>query len=128
MTPLTLLLIVKIAVTFVAVALPFLFFSRQRIDAILAIETETPMLYRLYGVAIVALLVGYGGGLVEVFNCDYPTGVIAMGLTSNIGATLVLLITGSTARNQFMTLFFASISIGLAIAALFPTFIMNPIF
>lgn len=120
MTILTIVLIVKIGVTLFAVVLPFLVFSKEKLDLLLQMKAESPSLYRLYGVAILALLVGYGSGIHQIVQETYPSGVIAMGITSNAGAALVLFLTGAAKRNKFLTVFFTLIAVCLIGAALNP--------
>ena len=56
MTILSAILIVKIGVTLFAVALPFLLLSKENLDERLEMTAESSSLYRLYGVAVFALL------------------------------------------------------------------------
>ncbi|QPH53274.1 hypothetical protein [Pontivivens ytuae] len=90
MAPLALLLTVKIVVTLVGVVGPFLLLRRARIDALIGATAGSPLIYRLYGIAILALLFGYGGGLVQIAGGQFPSGVVVMGIVSNGGAALVL--------------------------------------
>ena len=76
MTPLELLLIVKISVTLITVAMPFLLLPANRIEQIAGFGAAEPLLYRLYGVAILALLVGYFGGLQSALGGELPQGVL----------------------------------------------------
>ncbi|MEM9371504.1 MAG: hypothetical protein AAGA26_10135, partial [Pseudomonadota bacterium] len=93
MTVLGLVLIVKIIVTVFGVVLPFLAFSPEFVERLTGWRVE-PVLLRLYGIAIAALLVGYGYGLMEVLGGWYPDGTVMMGLVSNGGATAALLALG----------------------------------
>jgi hypothetical protein len=120
MTILTIVLIVKIGVTLFAVVLPFLVFSKEKLNLLLQMKAESPSLYRLYGVAVLALLVGYGSGIHQIVQDIYPSGIIAMGITSNAGAALVLFLMGAAKRNKFLTVFFTLIAVCLIGAALNP--------
>ncbi len=120
MTILTIVLIVKIGVTLFAVVLPFLVFSKEKLNQVLQMTAESPSLYRLYGVAVLALLVGYGSGVLQIAQDMYPSGVIAMGITSNAGAALVLFLTGAAKRNKSLTVFFTLIAVCLIGAFLNP--------
>jgi len=120
MTILTTVLIVKIGVTLFAVVLPFLVFSKEKLNLLLQMKAESPSLYRLYGVAVLALLVGYGSGIHQIVQDIYPSGIVAMGITSNAGAALVLFLTGAAKRNKFLTVFFTLIAVCLIGAALNP--------
>ncbi|MEM1245097.1 MAG: hypothetical protein AAGK22_01935 [Acidobacteriota bacterium] len=125
MTRLTLLLLIKILGT-LPVAVPMLTFSHERLDRISGFGPSHEALYRVYGMALVALLVGYGGGIVQAQSGDYPLGVLIMGLVSNAGATLVLLLTGQAKRQLPAAVFFGLIAAGLAIALLAPEAAMAP--
>ncbi|MEO1042224.1 MAG: hypothetical protein AAFX52_08030 [Pseudomonadota bacterium] len=119
MTPLGLLLITKIVVTGLLIGIPFLVLPRGMVARLSGYEA-TPVLYRLYGLAIIALLVGYGGGLVQTWNGTFPWGVAAMGIVSNGGAAITLLITGQARTMRLLTAFFALIAAGLVAAAMMP--------
>ncbi|MGF1545234.1 MAG: hypothetical protein ACFB00_12180 [Parvularculaceae bacterium] len=112
--------------TFVAVAAPFLFLSKRRIDRLSGFDGALA-LYRLYGVAVLALLVGYAGGLVETLGGATPYGVIAMGLVSNAGAAIVLMATGVASRRPLSTGFFGLIAAALGACALFPDAALRPL-
>ncbi len=109
-----------VGVTFFAVVLPFLVFSKEKLNQVLQMTAESPSLYRLYGVAVLALLVGYGSGVLQIAQDMYPSGVIAMGITSNAGAALVLFLTGAAKRNKSLTVFFTLIAVCLIGAFLNP--------
>jgi len=125
MTPLTILLMIKILVTAIMVALPFLLLPKAKLESAMAIEAQSPALFRLYGVAIAALLVGYAGGIWQVSQGVFPWGVLTMGLVSNAGAALTMVATGSAARNRFLTVFFTLITLGLIAAMVMPTAAMR---
>ena len=127
MTILTVVLIVKIGVTLFAVVLPFLMFGKEKLDRILQMTTNSSSLYRLYGFAVLALLVGYAGGIVQIAHNLYPIGVIVMGITSNAGAVLVLILTGAARQNRFLTGFFALVTVCLVGAVLDPDAVMAPL-
>lgn len=127
MTYLSLLLIIKIAVTFLIVALPFFIFSKEKIDKIFGVKDGSLAVYRLYGVAVLALLFGYGGGLWQISQGAFPTGVIIMGIVSNGGATLVQMFTGSYKKSKLLTGFFAIVAIGLILALCLPDMAMSSV-
>ncbi|MEM1378361.1 MAG: hypothetical protein AAGG69_13330 [Pseudomonadota bacterium] len=83
------------------------------------INAETSYLFRLYGVAILSLLVGYAGGIWQASQGVFPTGIIIMGIVSNGGATLALLLTGTAGKNVYLTLFFGIVTLCLALALVF---------
>ena len=119
MAALSLLLWIKILGTLFPVAAPLLILPKSQIDKRSGFEASDVTLYRLYGMAVLALLVGYAGGYVQVLNGVFPVGVIAMGFVSNAGAFLVMLLTGRAAKTPFSAAFFGLIAIGLALSFLF---------
>jgi uncharacterized membrane-anchored protein YitT (DUF2179 family) len=121
MTYLTLLLIVKIVVTFLFVALPFLFLSRQRIEKNIQIQANNSLFFRLYGVAILALLVGYGSAIPLAEASILPTGILVMGLVSNAGASGLLFRLGNGKQSMLLAAFFGIIAVLLVVALLFPS-------
>ncbi|MEM9725028.1 MAG: hypothetical protein AAF909_06145 [Pseudomonadota bacterium] len=121
MTALSLLLIIKIVVTLLTVALPFLLLKKQWLDRIAGFGHVDVALYRLYGVALLALLVAYTSGiwLIE-HQGSFPWGVVAMGLVSNTGAFLTLCLTGRLRTSPALTIFFGLIALGLGASAIQP--------
>lgn len=116
----SLLLIVKVAVTLILVAMPFLFVSKEKLEKVTNIKTDTPQFFRLYGVAILALLIGYSFGIPLAENGVFPWSVVSMGVMSNGGAAFILLLAGLNSKKRGLTLFFAIITVGLIMSALFP--------
>lgn len=127
MTYLTLLLAVKIAVTFLLVAAPFLMFPRAKLEKAMGVAAQSSTLFRLYGVAVLALLVGYGFGIPAAQSGHFPWGVATMGAVSNGGAALALVFSGAAARNPAMAGFFIAIVAGLVASMLFPGLALSPI-
>ncbi len=123
MTYLDLILIAKIVGTGLFVGLPFLLIPGPRLISLLQIEGAEPALplIRLYGWAVIALLVGYSFGFSWVTSDEFPTGVVTMGLVSNAGATVLLIATGAWRRARTMTVFLGLIASALTLA------ISNPI-
>ena len=128
MTGLALLFFIKIAVTLPFVALPFLFLPKARLNAAMSVDARKTTLFRLYGVAMMALLAGYGGGIWQVSQKIFPWGVIAMGIISNGGASFVLVKTGAVSRAKLLTGFFIAVTVGLLVAAARPDIAMTKIF
>ena len=120
MTPLTLILSVKIIVTLIFVSGPFLLLSKRKIDSILGINGDSLGLYRVYGVAITALLVGYAGAIHQHMNGVFPVEIILMGIVSNAGATIAMLSTGMAKSNKMLAAFFGLMAALLIFAFLFP--------
>lgn len=120
MSALAVLLVFKIGVTLIAVAGPFLFASQAFIDRIFGVEAGPGPVYRLYGMAMLALVVAYTGGLIQVLDGNLPVGILIMGIVSNLGAAAVLFITGFVRKTPMLTAFFASVGVGLVAALFWP--------
>mgnify|MGYP001794454043 CR=1 FL=1 len=74
MAPLSILLWIKIVGTFFPVAAPLLLFPKSKIDELSGFSPSDVSLYRLYGLAVLALLVGYAGGFFQVVDGEFPIG------------------------------------------------------
>ena len=120
MTPLSVLLAVKIAGTLLFIAGPFLFLSKARLEAVTGMTAASPALFRLYGVAMLALVVAYASGVHAAQAGRFPWGIVAMGLVSNAGAVVVMIASGTVMRQRAMAAFLASVAAGLVVFALFP--------
>ena len=127
MAPLSILLWIKIVGTFFPVAAPLLLFPKSKIDELSGFSPSDVSLYRLYGMALLALLVGYAGGYFQVVEGVFPIGVLAMGFVSNAGAFLIMVITGRARKTPFSAAFFGLIAVGLAAAFLFRDAAMTPL-
>lgn len=121
MSCLAILLIVKIVVTALLVAAPFLFAPLTKLEAVTGSSAKSPLFFRLYGVAITALLVGYAFGIPIAERGEFPCGAVVMGLVSNAGAALLLL-RFSIARSSgfWIGTFFAFMALSLAMALVMP--------
>lgn len=118
MTYLDLILLAKIVGTAVFVGLPFLLMPQSRLIGLLQIagaEAAMPLI-RLYGWAVIALLVGYSFGFSSITGDIFPIGVVSMGLVSNAGATLLLMATGAWRQALPMTVFLGGIASALTYA------------
>jgi hypothetical protein len=114
---LALLLVTKISVTALLVALPFLFGPSARLEATTGVSVKSPVFFRLYGVAIAALLVGYGFGIPAAESHQFPWGVVSMGLVSNAGAAFLLLRSSKPRSAGFwLGTFFALVAVTLAVS------------
>lgn len=120
MSLIALLLTAKIAVTAVLTAGPFLFLPSARLAVMTGAGAGGATLFRLYGIAILALLVGYASGFWTIAAGDFPWGVVAMGFVSNAGAALVLFATGAWRRARPIAFFVAAVAALLAVAAAAP--------
>ncbi|MCI5043638.1 MAG: hypothetical protein MRY72_02980 [Aquisalinus sp.] len=127
MTPLSILLTIKIFGTLVPIALPFLLFPKHLIEKLSNFEASDIALYRFYGVAILALLVGYAGGLFQLQEGVFPAGVVAMGLVSNAGIVMAITLTGRLSKMPVSAIFFGSIAIGLLVSHLNQEMAMTPL-
>jgi branched-subunit amino acid transport protein AzlD len=122
----SLLLIVKIAVTGILVALPFMLLPADKLAKMTGAENATA-LFRLYGIAITALLVGYGTGFFTIARGEFPFGIAAMGIVSNGGAATYMFASGAWQRQRFLSVFLASIGIALVYASLNSAAALRPI-
>ncbi|MEO1475724.1 MAG: hypothetical protein AAFS13_05025 [Pseudomonadota bacterium] len=127
MEPISILLLVKIVGTLIPVALPLLFLPIATVNRLSGFEASDPVLYRLYGMAVLALLVGYAGGYFQVQDGTFPVGVVAMGFVSNAGACAVLLLTGRGFKAPWEPAFFGLIALGLAASFSFREQSMTPL-
>ncbi|MGO4716646.1 hypothetical protein [Bradyrhizobium sp. 2TAF24] len=128
MTAIAFILIVKIAVTAVLTAAPFLLTPEPQLAAMLRTTGDgARVIFRLYGVAVLALLVGYGSGFWTIAEGRFPFGVAAMGVVSNGGAAAALLITGGWRRARLVTAFVAGIAVVLLLAAAFSRQALAPL-
>ena len=120
MTPIALILLAKILVTGAMTAAPFLLMPEPKLAAMFRITGNgARSLFRLYGIAVLALLVGYASGFWAIADGRFPFGVAAMGFVSNAGAAAILIATGGWRRAKFLTAFVAGIAIALVLAAAF---------
>ncbi len=120
MTFLGLLLAFKIIVTLVLASAPMLLLPAPRLMQLFQLGADAVPLARLYGVAITALLVGYASGFAPAAAGVFPWGAVAMGIVSNTGATITLLVTGAWRRSVASPILFGLIAVALIAAALFP--------
>lgn len=127
MTALGLLLSFKIGVTAATAVLPMLLLPAPRVAQRLGIEPSAVGYVRLYGVALLALLVGYAHGLVMLADGLFPTGVVWMGLVSNGGAAFALVTTGLHRRLRLTAPLYGLIALGLAAALVWPALAVQPL-
>ena len=120
MSWLSLLLITKIGVTGLLVAAPFLLLPKSKLEKSTNITTPTSLFFRLYGVAITALLVGYAFGIPTAEDGRFPWGVVCMGTVSNGGAAILLPVYSRNNNNRVLAAFFGLITLGLIAAMVLP--------
>lgn len=131
MSFLGLTLLFKIAVTLFLLA-PLMLGPARRLGPAFSLEAAHPLIFRLYGMAIAALLVGYGFGFAAAQNGAFPWGPVVMGIVSNGGAALILAAgarggASSPAILAAMAIF-GGIGVSLTLAAIFPQWAMTPLF
>ena len=120
MSWLSLLLITKVAVTGLLVAAPLLLLPKSKLEKFTNVTTPTSLFFRLYGVAITALLVGYAFGIPTAEDGRFPWGVVCMGTVSNGGAAILLLVNPQNNNNRVLAAFFGLIALGLVAAMVLP--------
>ncbi len=120
MTLLSVLLSAKILVTLVFLVGPFLILPANRLNALMAPSTASSMMYRLYGVALLALVTAYGGGLLAAESGRLPVEVIAMGIVSNLGGALIQALYRVGGIQRVLMVFFAFVGVSLIAAAVLP--------
>ncbi len=117
MTFLILLLTFKIIISLAVLVFPALFRPVESLNKGFGTNLPDPYLFRLYGVAILALLVAYGYGIQLASLGQYPWGIVMMGLVSNGGAVFVMLTLSGWSRQKTGVCLFGGIFIALLIAA-----------
>ena len=121
MSWLSLLLIVKIGVTALLIAVPFLILPKSFLEKSTSIKANNSGFFRLYGIAITALLVGYAFGIPLAESGKFPWGVTCMGTVSNAGAAVVLMaFSHGSNQNRVLSVFFGLIALGLIAAMILP--------
>ena len=123
--------LVKIGVTLCLLG-PLMLSPAHRLGRAFALEAAHPLIFRLYGMAIAALLVGYGYGLAAAQNGVFPWGPVAMGIVSNGGAAMIIAAGaregGLSPALRAAIAIFGGIGFVLMLAALFPQSAITPLF
>ncbi|TCL08120.1 hypothetical protein BXY66_0153 [Shimia isoporae] len=127
MTLLTYVLILKIAISLLCLVAPYLLLPSARLDTITWLPKGTPLMYRLYGTAILALLVAYGSGNYSLAHGIFPWGIVLMGIVSNLGATAYMLMSQQRRALRGGIAFFGAIGLLLVAAALMPDVFSRPV-
>ena len=122
MSFLAIVLAIKIVVIGFAIAIPFLTFSSSWLAGLTGVEGGGEIIFRLYGVAILALLIGYASAFPMLARGAFPWFVVVMGIVSNGGATAVLVLIGAWRRLLLLTSFLGAITAALVSTALDPSF------
>lgn len=121
MTWLTLLLVFKIAFTIFTAVGPMLLMTGERAAGLFGVGIDAVPLIRLYGMALLALAVGYAGGISSSEQGQFPYGVVFMGIVSNAGASALLVTTGAWRKAPLAVPAYGSIALGLIAAWWAPT-------
>lgn len=127
MTLLDIVLAVKILGTGLLAGLPLTLLPAARLSSNLNVDSNAVPYLRLYGVAIIALLVGYSSGFSTFNNGVFPLGVVLMGIVSNGLGTLTIFVTGVLKQNRLMTALIGSITVALLICLIHPELAMSSI-
>jgi hypothetical protein len=120
MTYLALVLAFKIVVTALMVSLPLLLLPGRHLQMRFKVGEDALPLARLYGIAVTALLVGYAAGFAPAQAGVFPWGVVVMGIVSNLGATVGLVVTGGWRTSIAAPFVFGGIALALIAAACLP--------
>ncbi len=128
MTYLSVVLLFKITITLATIVLPFMVFPKEKLNKLTQVQAASVTLFRLYGVAVLAILVAYAGGIYQLSLGELPITVLLMGLVSNAGAVLVLIISKAVERSLFHTVFFSTIAVLLAVAVMNPQLALQKVF
>lgn len=118
MTLLTLLLIFKIAFTALTTSLPLLAATGSWLQTRMRFGADALPIARLYGIALTALLVGYASGITPSQAGIFPWGVVLMGIVSNLGATIGLLVTGGWRVAVSAPIVYGGIAVALIASAI----------
>ena len=76
--------------------------------------------YRLYGIAMTALLTAYTAGLISLLHGKFPHEVVYMGIVSNLGAAIYLLTTGNWRGKKLSICVFGILGLGFLFSAVMP--------
>ncbi len=128
MNAINVVLIFKIVITIGSLTGPFLLLPKRKLESFTRISSDTPIFFRLYGMAMLALTIAYMGGVWSVQQGAFPWIIVTMGLVSNGGATAILLFLGDRRSRRFIAPVFGGITLGLLLCALFPTAAMTSFF
>lgn len=113
-------------VTILMVMVPFLFLPKHRLEAMTGVSAGSPTLFRLYGMTIAALIVGYSAGLWQSTNGMFPWTAALMGIVSNAGAAGILALKPS-ATSRASAIIFGTIGALLIWATVYPNTATQPL-
>ncbi|MCK5041652.1 MAG: hypothetical protein KAR62_05130 [Sphingomonadales bacterium] len=112
------ILSIKILFTLLFVAYPFLWKPKEVLNKVMGLEISKPYFYRLYGVAILALLLAYAYGIFMALGGVYPWGIVLMGMVSNGGAVVVLHKYSEWKKQKTSAIFFGGVFVALLVSAI----------
>lgn len=92
MSNLSKVLVVKIAMTVLVWCIPLLLFPVSLLQVLGFVVPEPHLFLRLLGMAYVALVVGYAFSLQSSLRGEYPRSGVWVGIVSNGGAFILLLV------------------------------------
>ncbi|MGH1412234.1 MAG: hypothetical protein ACRBB0_02000 [Pelagimonas sp.] len=127
MSALALLLIAKILITVPLIAI-FGFASNKRLNTLTGQWGHDPLIYRLYAVALSALLVGYLAALLTVLEQQVPWGMLWVGLVSNAGAFAMIMVWSLNPKMHRAAWAFGAIAAGLVLTLVYPAQAVAPLF
>jgi len=96
MNALSRVLLIKILLTVFVWCLPLLFFPLAWLQVLGFPAPEPPIFLRLLGMAYAALVVGYCFGLRDSMRGQYPHSILCVGIISNGGACILLVLAALT--------------------------------
>ncbi len=103
------------------VAIPFLMLPRTFLEKFTSLRATNSSFFRLYGIAVTALLVGYAFGIPVAESGRFPWGVVCMGTVSNAGAAVILMVFADRSnQNRALACFFGLIAMALVAAMILP--------
>lgn len=114
------LIMIKLFITIIFLARPFLLWEPAKLDCLMVVSGDHTIIFRLYGVAMLALAVAYGGGALQASQGEFPWTIVWMGMVSNLGAGLVLLVLGRTSFLKVGAFVFLGIGFAFGLCALLP--------
>lgn len=110
----------KILVTLLLVCVPFLVLAPARLGALTGVSDPSGQIFRLYGVAVLSLLVGYATAFSTLSEESFPWGIVIMGAISNGGATLVLSRARTSRMRRLFLPLYGAIFVALVLSMAFP--------
>jgi len=120
MSPIIILLWVKIAITLAMLVVPFSLLPADRITKMSGFGDAAPGFFRLYGLVMLALCVAYYSGIETAKTGIFPTTIVVMGIVSNAGGALLPLFGRFEKRNWAAIGIFGAIAIFLTIMLMSP--------